>query len=171
MVSNTVWMLCKRLLVCGKFKLCFLEISVCFSKISDLGLIVFTDAELQTWRAHCSMGKFEDTDLEQPVLSGWVETEVGVGAEGGKEGNQSPRGQLRGNVGYRLGSWATAHCIAGRTGMGKSVYSVVRSCTKREFWVTCLWELWRDHSSFVLFSFILFLANFFFFLFLNIIGG
>ena len=50
------------------------------------------------------MGRFEDTDLEQPVLSGWVETEEGVGAEGGKEGNQSPRGQLWGSVGYRLGS-------------------------------------------------------------------
>ena len=50
------------------------------------------------------MGRFEDADLEQPELSGWVETEVGMGPEGDKEGNQSPRGKLQGNIGYRLGN-------------------------------------------------------------------
>ena len=155
-------MLCKHLLVCGKFKFCFLEISVCFSNISDLGLIKFTDAEPQTWRAHCSMGRFEDRFRAACTFwLGWAEVEMG--AEGDKEGNQSPRGKLQGNTAHRLGNWSASslHCWKDRN--GKKCLQCSGIMHRRKFWAACLWERWRDHSSpFVLFFFIVFPANFFF---------
>lgn len=93
---------------------------------------------------------------------GWAEVEMG--AEGDKEGNQSPRGKLQGNTAHRLGNWSASslHCWKDRN--GKKCLQCSGIMHSRKFWAACLWERWRDHSSpFVLFFFIVFPANFFFF--------